>query len=86
MDLTLLWLWCRPAAPAPIPPLGWEPPYASGVALEKEKKKKKKKERKKRKNRRIFLYIAGVAICIGTESRRVIAGGWTEGKRGVIIV
>ena len=34
-DLTLLWLWCRPAALALINPLAWEPPYASSVALEK---------------------------------------------------
>ena len=27
-DLALLWLWCRPAAAAPIPPLAWELPYA----------------------------------------------------------
>ena len=34
-DPTLLWLWCRPAATAPIRPLAWEPPYALGVALKK---------------------------------------------------
>ena len=34
-DPELLWLWCRPAAPAPIPPLGWEPPYVAGAALKK---------------------------------------------------
>ena len=39
-DLTLLWLWCRPAAVAPIQPLAWGLPYAIGVALKKEKKKK----------------------------------------------
>ena len=44
-DLLLLWLWCRAAAVAPIPPLAWELPYASGAAL----KRKKKKERKKTK-------------------------------------
>ena len=27
-DPALLWLWCRPAAIAPIQPLAWEPPYA----------------------------------------------------------
>ena len=37
-DLALLWLWCRPAAEAPIQPLGWELPYAMGVALKKKKK------------------------------------------------
>ena len=31
----LLWLWCRPAAVAPIGPLAWELPYASGAALKK---------------------------------------------------
>ena len=34
-DPELLWLWCRPAAAAPIGPLAWEPPYATGVALKK---------------------------------------------------
>ena len=43
-DLTLLCLWRRPAAVAPIRPLAREPPYATGTALEKTKKKKKKKE------------------------------------------
>ena len=42
-DLVLLWLWCWPAAIALIRPLAWEPPYASGVALEKDKKEAKKK-------------------------------------------
>ena len=32
-DPALLSLRCRPAATAPIQPLGWEPPYASGAAL-----------------------------------------------------
>ena len=43
--LVLLWLWCRPAAIAPIGPLAWEPPYAASVALKKKKEKKKEKER-----------------------------------------
>ena len=30
-------LWHRPAAVAPIQPLAWEPPYASGVALKSKK-------------------------------------------------
>ena len=40
-DLALLWLWCRPAATGPIQSLAWEPPYATGVALKKQKTKKK---------------------------------------------
>ena len=37
-DPVLLWLWCRPAATAPIQPLAWEPPYAAGAAQKKKKK------------------------------------------------
>ena len=44
LDPELLWLWCRPAATAPIPPLAWEPPYATGMALKRQKDKKKKKK------------------------------------------
>ena len=36
-DPTLL--WCRLEAAAPIRPLAWEPPYVTGVALEKAKKR-----------------------------------------------
>ena len=43
LDPMLLWLWCRPAASAPIRPLAWEPPYAVGAALKRQKDKKKKK-------------------------------------------
>ena len=42
LDPALLWLWCRPAATALIVPLAWEPPYATGAALKRQKKKKKK--------------------------------------------
>ena len=40
----LLWLWCRPAAVAPIGPLAWEPPSAAGAALKSKKKKKDRAE------------------------------------------
>ena len=48
LDLVLLWLWRRPAATAPIRPLGWEPPYATAMALKGKKERKEKKERKKK--------------------------------------
>ena len=38
LDLTWLWLWCRPAAVASIRPLAWEPPCAKGGALKSGKK------------------------------------------------
>ena len=36
-DLGLLWLWRRQAGTGPIGPLAWEPPYAAGVALKRQK-------------------------------------------------
>ena len=36
LDPTLLWLWCRLAATAPIGLLAWEPPYAAGAALKRQ--------------------------------------------------
>ena len=37
-DPTLLWLWCRLEAGAPIQPLVWELPYAESAALKKKEK------------------------------------------------
>ena len=42
-DHALLWLWCRPAATAPIRSLTWEFPYASGEALGKAEKQEQTK-------------------------------------------
>ena len=39
-DLVLLWLWCGPAAVAPIGPLAWEYPYTMGAAPRRKKRKK----------------------------------------------
>ena len=36
-DLALLWLWRRLAATGPIRPLAWEPSYAVGVVLKRQK-------------------------------------------------
>ena len=46
-DLVLLWLWCRPAAVAPIRPLAWEPPQAEDAVQKKKKKKENIWETKK---------------------------------------
>ena len=45
LDLVLLWLWCTPAAVAPIRSLAWEPPYAVGAALKRQKTKNKTKQK-----------------------------------------
>ena len=38
--LMWLWLWRRPAATAPSPPLDWAPPRASGAALKSKNEQK----------------------------------------------
>ena len=45
-DPVLLWLWCRPAATALIGPLAWEPPYAAGAVLKRQKTKTKQTNKK----------------------------------------
>ena len=39
LDPALLWLLCRLAAAVPIRTLAWEPPYAVGSALKRQKRK-----------------------------------------------
>ena len=46
-DLALLCLRYRPTAIAPIGPLAWKPPYATGVALKSKKTRRKKNASKK---------------------------------------
>ena len=60
LDPALLWLWHRPAAAAPIQPLGWEPPKAASAALESKKKDRKEKTKiiNTRNEREICLYIS----------------------------
>ena len=43
-DLASLWLWPGPAAAAPIGPLAWNLPYATGAALKRQKRKRKEKK------------------------------------------
>jgi len=42
-DLALRWLWHGPEATALIRSLAWEPPYAAGAALKRQKNKIKNK-------------------------------------------
>ena len=46
LDPVLLWLWRRPAATAPIPPLVWEHPYALRAAQKTQNKTKSLVERR----------------------------------------
>ena len=69
-DPALLWLWCRPVAMAPIRPLAWEPPYATGEAQEmakkrqKKKKGQKKKKEKKRKKKEGFKELSAGTLLV----------------------
>ena len=47
-DPELLWLWCSPAAVAPIRPLAWKIPYATGAALKQTNKQTKRQKKKKK--------------------------------------
>ena len=44
LDPEWLWLWCRPAAAAPIQPLASELPYAVGAGQKRKERKTKEKE------------------------------------------
>ena len=74
LDLAWLWLWYRPAATALILPLAWEPPYAAGEALKKDKRQKKEKElpgawQEGREGGRARLYPS-LTLCGWLTSRR----------------
>ena len=42
LDPALLWLWCRLGSTASIGPLAWQPLYAMGAVLKRQKNKNKK--------------------------------------------
>ena len=46
LDPALLWLRCGLAATAPMEPLAWEAPYATGAALEKARRQTNKNNKK----------------------------------------
>ena len=56
----LVWLWCRLVATAPTGPLAWEPPYATGAALNNKKSEPpppKKKYKTLTKRQALFLVL-----------------------------
>ena len=63
-DPTLLCLWCKPEATAPIRPLAWESPYAAEAAVEMAKRPQKKKNHtmwgRKLRKYRFFFYCNNV--------------------------
>ena len=71
LDPALLWLWCRPAAAAPIQPLAWELPYVVGAGLKRQKKKKKKRKKNEIQTRGKNSKVTEV---------RTVGGGSQEGQ------
>ena len=55
-DPALLWLWHRSVAVAPVQPLAWEPPHASGVALKRKQNKPKQTNKKFKGEQWLSLY------------------------------
>ena len=70
LDPMLQLLWHRQGAIAPIWPLAWKLPYATGAALKSKKKKKSMKQRRKLLNnkrthsRRVYYNHIYVYICV----------------------
>ena len=62
-DSTLLWLW--PVATAPMRPLAWEPPYATGAAQEIAKRQKKKKK----KNDVLNIRLKNLNLIVGNKDQ-----------------
>ena len=87
----MLWLWCRPAAAAPVQSLAQELPYATGGAIKKKKKKRittiKKKEKKRWKGLKTKGLDTIKTLCIlsHTDARKSHSVTlWAEDNRNCI--
>ena len=85
-DPTLLWLWHRLAAVAPILPLSWRLPYAADV-LKKQKKKKKKSSsilNLTLKSVKPNLIVKGSSLC--GKGARIYRKGENPTRKGKYII
>jgi len=62
-DPPLLWLWCRPAAAAPIQPLAWEIPYVIGIAKERKRERERGEKEEGEKERKNLILITCMDLC-----------------------
>ena len=81
LDLTLLWLWCRPAAAALIRRLAWEPPYAADVALKRQKKKVRPLASSHSKDEVLTFPYPGILHEEQQINKRQKKGSVSQGKR-----
>ena len=69
LDL-LLWLWRRLVVTALIRPLAWEPPYAVGATLKRQKKTKKRPNNNNNKTQEVKnVSIVEILKSMGAESK-----------------
>ena len=68
-DPTLLWLWYRPVAIAPIQPLAWEPPYATGTALKTNQKKGKGRKDLLLRPEKVLMFLPAHGCDVSTGLR-----------------
>ena len=97
-DLAVLWLWCGPAAAAPIRPLAWELPYAKGEALKSSKTKQNKAEgpfpshvKELQTSSQLGASPHGLTLeqaygsCIQSGRRYCFCSGWLNQSRGLSV-
>ena len=65
LDPALLWLWCRPAAAAPIQPLLGTSICHKGAGLKRQKKKKKKRKKNEIQTRGKYSMVTEVRTVVG---------------------
>ena len=84
-DLALLWLWCRPAAVAPIRPLAWEPPYVTSVALKSKNKTKQNKQKNNQFWTSLVAQVRSLAqnVCMPQRQpeQKVISWSWVQSHK-----
>ena len=80
----MLWLWRRLAAPAPVRPLAWEPPYAVGAALKRKRRREGGRKKGREGGREEILSLAlttDFEELMVTKGNRLVGGmGWKFGR------
>ena len=78
--LRLLWLWRRPVATAPIQPLAWEPPYATGAAQKIAKRQKKELWKHTTVS---FISVCKIYKCVSPRGTRIWQRNHSEPISGI---
>ena len=79
-ELVLLWLWCRPAATALIPPLALELPYAADMSLKRKTKQSKTNKQKTQQQQKTSQLTQGKQSVQGRKHHHSSQYDWVEDK------